>query len=393
MRSILHIVASMDPQGGGVCQAVKDIITGLEQQEISSEVLCFDLPDAQFLKGASFPIHALGPTQSPYAYSPKLKVWLSEHMMHYEVLIIHGLWLYNTYGTYRIWNQFKKKEIPAMPRLYIMPHGMLDPYFQKAPDRRLKALRNSVFWRLFERKAINGADGLLFTCEEELLLARKTFSSYHPRAELNVGLGTSPPPPFETDFEDAFYKAVPKLDNKPFLLFLSRIHPKKGVDLLIGAYLQILNRNPEVPDLVVAGPGLESDYGCAMLELGKHPKIHFPGMLTGPKKWGAFYGCEAFILPSHQENFGIVVAEALACGRPVLISNKINIWREVEAGEGGLVFQDSLECTLKALTRFLTLNSIKTEELGKHASDTFLKHFEITQAAKTMITKLGLDNG
>ena len=113
-------------------------------------------------------------------------------------------------------------------------------------------------------------------------------------------------------------------------------------------------------------------------------------MLIGPQKWGAFYGCEAFILPSHQENFGIVVAEALACGRPVLISNKINIWREVEAGGGGIVFEDSLEATHKALIRFLTLNSIQSEKMEKNAVDTFLKYFEISRAAQTLVTKLKL---
>ena len=93
---------------------------------------------------------------------------------------------------------------------------------------------------------------------------------------------------------------------------------------------------------MIAGPGLDTAFGREMRQLAEslcpqpstltpQPAVFFPDMLTGDAKWGALYGCEAFVLPSHQENFGIAVVEALACGKPVLISNQVNIWREIEA--------------------------------------------------------------
>jgi glycosyltransferase involved in cell wall biosynthesis len=113
------------------------------------------------------------------------------------------------------------------------------------------------------------------------------------------------------------------------LLYLGRIHPKKGVDDLLKAFRRTRKEMPNVPDLVIAGPGLESKFGKAMWKLAGNDPVYFPGMLEGPAKWGAFQGCEAFVLPSHQENFGIAVVEAMACKRAVLITNKVNIHREV----------------------------------------------------------------
>lgn len=271
-----------------------------------------------------------------------------------------------------------------------MPHGMLDPYFQKAEGRKLKALRNTIFWKLFEHKTVNGCDGLLFTCEEEKLLARQPFKPYHPKRELNVGLGTTAPPSEDPAFITSFINAHPKLTNQKYWLFLSRIHPKKGVDLLIAAYKKLLAEDENIPDLVVAGPGLETEYGKDMQALASHPKIHFPGMLSGDKKWGAFYGCQAFVLPSHQENFGIAVAEAMACKIPVLISNQVNIWREISEGSGGLVDIDSLEGTFNLLKTFNKLPEDQKQKMGAQAYEVYTHHFSIEKAAQKMLNQLNL---
>src|SRR5690606_21760746 len=130
-----------------------------------------------------------------------------------------------------------------------------------------------------------------------------------------------------------------------YLLYLSRIHQKKGVDLLINAYAEIIKSEEhkkikrDFPKLVIAGPGMDSNYGKDLKLLVEEnnlgDSIFFPGMLSGDAKWLAFYNADAFILPSHQENFGIAVVEALACKIPVLISNKVNIWRENEKEAAG----------------------------------------------------------
>ncbi|MCA1763925.1 MAG: glycosyltransferase, partial [Flavobacteriales bacterium] len=137
------------------------------------------------------------------------------------------------------------------------------------------------------------------------------------------------------------------------------------------------------------GPGLESPFGkdCEKTVLGSEflrNRVIFTGMLSGDKKWGAFYGCSAFVLPSHQENFGIAVAEALACAKPVLICDKVNIWREIEAGGGGIVKPDNLEGVREILDIWLKLNASQKEEMSRAAVDVYRNHFEINRT----ITKL-----
>ncbi|MAW97090.1 MULTISPECIES: glycosyltransferase [unclassified Leeuwenhoekiella] len=384
---VLRIIATMDPVSGGPCQGIRNSIPALDRLGVHTEVVSFDSPDADFLKKDGFTIHALGPARGPYSYAKKYSDWLRKHIRDFDILIIHGLWLYNSYGTYRIWNN-AKRTYKNFPALFVMPHGMLDPYFQKAPERRLKAIRNRMFWNLFESRVINQSSGVLFTCQQELELARTTFNSYRPNLEINVGYGIQSPPSFKQSFDKALRIAVPDLKDQSYWLFLSRVHKKKGVDLLVKSYLKLLNKHQDIPDLIIAGPGLETEFGKRMLQLGKHQKIHFPGMLVGDSKWGAFYGCDAFVLPSHQENFGIAVAEAMACEKPVLISDQVNIWREIAKGGGGLICQDLESSTYETLARFNALSNLERANMGHCARNVYLEHFSIDKAAKKMHNQL-----
>ena len=384
---ILRIIPSMNPKQGGPCQGIRNSIPEMRKQGVENEVLCFDTSDAEYLGTDDFQIHAIGPSSGPYAYCPALKPWLEENIARYDIIIIHGLWLHHSYGTYKVWKSYKKKTKEA-PRLYIMPHGMLDPYFQKAKDRRLKAIRNWFFWKLIEKKVLNGCDGVLFTCEEELLLARKTFTPYHPQRELNVGYAVLPPPIYSDEMTQSFSEKCDNWNGKPFLLFLSRIHEKKGTDLLIKAYLRIKASNKDIPQLVIAGPGLDTAYGQKMMKLAKGEDILFPGMLSGDAKWGAFYNSEVFILPSHQENFGIAIVEAMACQKAVLITDKVNIWREIENNNAGLIAQDCEDDIFEMLRKWLSLSQEKKIEMGSHAEKAYENFFSIEGAVRKMISDI-----
>jgi glycosyltransferase involved in cell wall biosynthesis len=175
------------------------------------------------------------------------------------------------------------------------------------------------------------------------------------------------------------------LRGRRFFLFLSRIHPKKGCDLLIQAFADSLAKLPDDLDLVIAGPdqvnwvpGLREQ--CA--KLGITERVHWPGMLTGDVKWGAFHRSEALILSSHQENFGFVVAEAMACSTPVLISNKVNIWREVIAADAGLVAPDTLDGTRELIQRFEALASPERERMSRNARAGFEQYFDVRVTAQ-----------
>lgn len=382
---ILRVIATMDPQSGGPCQGIRNSIPAMLDVGVENEVLSFDAPDAAFLHKDAFPIHAIGPAKTPYAYCKLLPAWLEQNFYRFDAVIIHGLWLYNSYGTYKAWEKYKATHV-SFPKLFVMPHGMLDPYFQEAKGRRLKAIRNYFFWKLIESRVVNGADGVLFTCAQELLLARQAFKPYHPAKELNVGYGIQQPPVFTAEMKRAFEKFCPGVKNKPYLLFLSRIHPKKGVDILVNAYLALKKVKNNLPALVIAGPGLETDFGKKIQAMAAADgEIYFPGMLQDQAKWGAYYGCEAFVLPSHQENFGIAVVEALACGKPVLITDKVNIWREIIGAKAGLSAADTAEGTLQLLGQWTEMGGKEKSLMRGNASSLFQTHFSSEQSAQVLI--------
>lgn len=378
----------MNPEHGGPSQGIRNMVPALEALGVHNEILCFDSPDASYVTSGGFVIHALGQAKGPYAYNVALENWLADNLGKYDVVVIHGLWLYNSYGTYNAWEKYKKKHSNA-PKLYVMPHGMLDPYFQKAKERRLKALRNTVFYAFLERKVINNSNGILFTCQQELLLAREPFKPYRPKAELNIGYGIQAPPAYSAEMDDAFYAACPGLTKtQPFLLFLSRIHQKKGTDLLLKAYVEII-KNADLPALVIAGPGIDTEYGKGLLEFSAgNEKIFFPGMLKGNQKWGGFYNCEAFILPSHQENFGIAVVEAMACRKAILTTDKVNIWREIHDGDGGIVNNDDLDGTLGLINDWNALSATEKEHMGNNAYKVYRDNFSVEEAAQKLKTIL-----
>jgi glycosyltransferase involved in cell wall biosynthesis len=396
--NLLHLIGSMNPKSGGPCQGIRNTATEMEKLGIIREVVSLDDPSEPFLKEDSFHVEALGPGKSRWCYSAKLVPWLEKNLSRFDVVILNGLWLYPGFALNKTLDKLKNKKSKQgeikLPKFFIMPHGMLDPYFQKAPSRKLKALRNTIYWSLIEKNIISNADGILFTCESELKLAKQSFNLYSPKKEINVGYGIQPPPAFVPAMRDLFLERCPQLQDDNFLLFLSRIHEKKGTDLLLRAYYNILmiNLNAKLPKLVIAGPGMDTVYGKKMQKFVHEHKLErqvfFPGMLSGNVKWGAFYASDAFILPSHQENFGIAVVEALACGKPVLISNQVNIYKEIENKGGGLVVQDTLEGTQQLLESWLELPIIQKKQMGEKAKAIYEESFDIVNSTRILIEAL-----
>lgn len=400
-KSLLHIIPTMNPAAGGVCQALRNLCPTTEAFGNESEVLCLDGCNQDFGVSDPFTVHRIGQGRGPWSYNASLQPWLRSNAKRYDAVIIHGLWLYHSYAAARVIDELRRQ--CDAPKVFVMPHGMLDPWFQRDPSRRLKAARNWVYWKLIESQVISRSDGLLFTCQRELELARETFRPYQPAQEFNVGFGIPEPPRETQQMREAFRQACPQLEGRPYLLFLGRIDPKKGVDLLIRAYAQLCRERGdglERPDLVIAGP-TDSKYANEMQQLvrqlsldgggrpsarsGAEPRVVFSGMLRDDAKWGAFYGCEAFVLTSHQENFGIAVAEALGCGKPVLISDQINIHFEVASSHAGLVESDTPSGAASLLDRWCHLTDAERGLMRQAAHRCFHHHFTIDVAAENLI--------
>jgi len=179
---------------------------------------------------------------------------------------------------------------------------------------------------------------------------------------------------------------VSELSGNRTLLFLSRIHPKKALNNLI----EIFGAKPEHLKnirMLIVGPD-EGEYAGQLKkrvkELGIVNQIVWAGMLHGEQKRLAFSLAEAFILPSHQENFGQVVAEALSANCPVLISNKVNIWREILKDNAGMVCDDTVEDTGKMIEKYLDLTEMERLNMRKSARYSYDKRFSIEAAFKDL---------
>jgi len=381
---ILHSIRSVNPAGGGPIEAVKQLAAVNARAGHLIEVLTLDQPEDSWVRQFPLPCHAMGPAKGSYGYSARLVEWLREHRRDYDAVIVDGIWQFNAFG---VWRALRGTETPY----FVFTHGMLDPWFKRTYP--LKHLKKWLYWPWGDYRVLRDARAVLFTCEEERLLAKQSFWLYRCTERI-VTLGTAGPSGDPGAQRQAFLKKFPQTQGKACLLFLGRVHVKKGADLLLEAFAGVfktLKSGEAMPHLVIAGPDSHAyahEMKALAVRLGIQGNVTWTGMLAGDLKWGAFYQAEAFVLPSHQENFGIAVAEALACGRPVLISNKVNIWREIAEDGAGLVENDDLQGASRLLNRWAVLAETEKKEMGRRAADCFARRFNIETSARSLIQKL-----
>jgi glycosyltransferase involved in cell wall biosynthesis len=379
---ILHCISSVDPKGGGPIEGLKQLSAVNSRQGHVVEVLSLDDPKDPWVKDCPITCHAMGPTYvGNYKYSPRWVPWLKANAHRYDAVIVNGIWQYHAFG---VWRALRGTTTPY----FVFTHGMLDPWFKR--HYPLKHLKKWLFWPWAEYRVLRDATAVMFTCEDERRLARQSFWLYKCD-EFVVSYGTSAPPSGSEVQRAAFYERFPQLRDKRGLLFLGRVHEKKGADLLFKAYAALKARQPDLVkdvQLVMAGPA-DHDYGQRMqalaTSLGIGDQVTWTGMVSGDVKWGAFRTAEAFILPSHQENFGIAVAEAMACGLPVLISNQVNIWREIQQAEGGIIDVDTQEGTERLIEKWLATPSERWAHMRSNAQNCFNQRFLIDRTAESFI--------
>jgi|ERR1017187_622103 glycosyltransferase involved in cell wall biosynthesis len=372
---ILHVIGTLDPEAGGPSEVVRVLIE-YAPEHYSSEVVTLDDPDAPFLRETGFNVHPLGPIGSTYGYSKKLLSWLKANRDRFDGVVLHGMWQYCGFAVWRAMGG----RVPYV----VFPHGMLDPYFKHAFP--MKHWKKWLYWVPVEYWVLRGAFRVLFTTEAERPLAEESFW-LHQWNSWVAPFGTTPPEGDSAAQREAFFAACPGVRRRRFLLFLGRIHPKKGCDLLVDAFVKLATSDSKL-DLVMAGPDAQN--WRAELERSARAadvadRIHWPGMLRGDAKWGAFYASEAFVLPSHQENFGIAVAEALACGRPVLLSDKVNTSAEIAQDGAALVEIDTVEGTERLLQRWIGLPVAERELMGARASECFRSRYDMRGNAKKIV--------
>ena len=266
---ILHVMRSLDPAGGGPIEGVRRVTAGYKRAGHDAEVATLDDPSAPFLASMPVAAHGLGPAKGVYGYSRKLLPWLKENAGRFDGVVVNGLWQYHGLAA---WRAFRRR-VPYA----VFPHGMLDPWFKKAYPA--KHMKKWPYWLLVEYWLLRDATRVLFTSEAEMRLAAESFW-LHRWHEQVIPYGTPGPDGDAVAQKAAFYRQFPQLAGRRFLLFLGRIHPKKGCDLLIDAFGQAAVDHTEL-HLVMAGPDQTDWRGELESKAQRHGianRVHWPGI-------------------------------------------------------------------------------------------------------------------
>ena len=385
---ILNVIGSVDVRNGGTTSHVFSISRIWENLGHTCHVLCLDPPDAACVAASPIKTIALGPSKTMaylsrklsflrYGFTPALLHWLRGNVEEYDVVILNGFWNYTSLGC---WRALKKSKVPY----FICPHGMLDPWLKRRA--MLRHLLRSAFWFLLESRVARDAHGVIFACEEEKRLACdeflrqdvSTFVIRYGAEDLAADAGKSPA------------VAPAWMRNRRLILFLGRIHEKKGLDLLIGAFAEIQHRFPEF-DLYIVGPDhnrLAPKLRKLAVDLNVAERIHWADMLVGQERRDAYRSAEFFVLPSHQENFGISITEAMAFSLPSLVTDKVNIWREVVEADAGICIPDTHAGVRNGLIEMCSLAPETRARMANNARRCFAEQFDVDKNARQFLALL-----
>lgn len=329
---ILHVIASIAARTGGPAKAALDMAAAVAARghEVAIYTTDRELSEDERRRYAGtsridgVSLHVF-PQQAPAVFGTSwpLARALASAIPKADVVHLHSLYLFHDWAAARL---CRRAGVPYLVR----PHGTLDPYIW----RRHRA-RKAVLEFLFQNRVLRDAAAIHYTADDEMRLA-EPYAQGAKGVVVPNGLDLSQyaelPP------RGGFRAQHREIGNRRIVLFLSRLNFKKGLDVLIPAFARAARRYDDL-HLVLAGPddGERANAEASVAAEGIGARTTFVGMLDHQAKLACFRDAAMFVLPSYSENFGIAIVEALACGVPVAISDKVNIWREIEAAGAGVV--------------------------------------------------------
>jgi len=369
---ILHVIASIAPRYGGPSTYCPALCRELARRghEVSIYTTNVDgrgrlrVPLDKPVTQQGIEIRYFPGWTFPPEYKPSLALWhgLREKIPTVDVVHIYSMYIFSATAAAYLCRRF---EVPYV----LHPHGTLDPYLLGH-----HALRKRLYSELFERRKFQGAAAILFNSAEEMRLAAPWLDRVLPSASpagapvrevIPVGVEEECFASPDSAAQARFRARFPELTGKRVVVFFGRLSFKKGMDILAQAFIRAAREEKDI-HLLLAGPDTE-DYGKKiqdwLAEAGMQEKATFTGALTGEDRFSALHEAEVFVLPSYTENFGQAVAEAMACGVPVVISDRVNINPAVEAAEAGLVVPCDAQRTAAALLLLLQ-NPALSRQMG-----------------------------
>jgi len=307
-----------------------------------------------------------------WQFSWQLTRALKQNIRSFDLIYIVTVWSYPAAIAAYYCKKYRKPYI-------LTPRGMLypDTFFKKVWKKRL-------YYRLILKQYIKGASAIHYTSEDEAEKTHPFLGLSNPKVVIPNGLELS-------EFRDLPDREklkirYPQLKDKKIILFLGRLNWKKGLDVLVKAYKMLTKDKADVHLLIVGGD--EKGYGRKVKrwvnECGINYQVTFTGLLTGKDKLAAYTGSDIFVLPSYSENFAMAVAEAMACGLPVVISNKVGIYREIERNNAGIIINTRPEDLYRAMKSLLE-NPALRKELALNGRKLAEECYDINKVAGNMI--------
>jgi glycosyltransferase involved in cell wall biosynthesis len=371
--NILHVIQTLDPAAGGppvvaACLAAAQAKLGHTVAILAAEVAAADKLGG--LTGVRvIPAPPISRWQA--VFGRRAVDELLPPICECDVLHLHGVWDPLLYAAAR------GAHATSLAKPYVIaPHGMLDPW-SLAQSRWKKRLALALGWR---RMLDEAASLHLLNADEQKLAAGLGIRAPGVVIPNGVNLGEFNPPP-----EPAlFRRRLPALGGRPYILFLSRLHYKKGLDFLADAFRIVASQNPEV-HLVVAGPddGARADFEQRVAAATLKERVHLTGPIFGPEKLSCIAGAACFCLPSRQEGFSVAILEALACGTPAIVSTECHFPEVAGAGAGEIVPLDA-GALAAALVRVLA-DSARRARMGKAGRELVTARFTWPRIAERCI--------
>jgi glycosyltransferase involved in cell wall biosynthesis len=293
-----------------MCRAL--LQQGIEVLLLSTTARLSDVKHGEVLNHKGVPaIFFQSQLGESFKYSRPLSSWLRSNIESFDLGHIHAVFNHSSVAAA---NVCRKSGVPYV----IRPLGTLDPW-----SMTQKSLRKRLFWQVAGRAIMENAAAVHYTSEAE---KRSTESS--------LGLNHGKVIPLGVEVSNSNGRVA----ADPYVLVLSRLHPKKGLDVLVDAFLSLV-QTPQFAKwrLVIAGDGPIEYVSQLKAKAGASDRIAFTGWLDGDEKNALLSGASLLALPSHQENFGLCVMEALAQSVPVLVSPHVNLAPEIAAANAGWI--------------------------------------------------------
>jgi glycosyltransferase involved in cell wall biosynthesis len=330
---VLHVIPAVAPRYGGPSRAVFEMCRAIKARGADVEIVTTDADGPGHLAvevGAQLNHQGVPTTFFPrqlsetYGYSRPLGRWLRSNVGRFDVVHIHAVFSHPCLAAAKA---CRMNGVPYVVR----PLGSLDPW-----SMRQKPWRKGLMWRLGVGRMLRRATAIHYTTAEEMRLAEDSLGL---KRGVVVPLGIELGEMNAQQDRASFGRKHPAFGDGDYVLSLSRLHPKKNLESLVEAFVSLVGR-PEFRDwkLALAGDG-DADYvaGLKRLASDSGKRIIFTGWLSGDEKAAALRHASLLALPSRQENFGLCVAEALACGTPVIVSPYVNLASEIERIRAGWV--------------------------------------------------------